>query len=154
MRAVEKLPGQLWRSKTNQLWRNLMLAAWFGKVGHRGSASVAVVALASDPGATTAYELLHEQLVDEHKSHLRLISLEDINKTTWEKAPELRWWAHWFRTRYLDWWMPRSHMARSTDWPQQHMPVFGRSLQDSVAVAQAVDWWPDEWVHPDDLLDS
>lgn len=152
--STDRKPGQLWRSKTNQLWRNLLLAAWFGQVGDRGNGSIAVVALADDAGADAAYRAIQDQLKADYKTRLRLISLEEINRVTWEAAPELRWWAHWFRTRYIDWWMPRSHAARSMDWPQPHLPVFGRALEESVAEAKAVDWTPEEWVDPRDLLDS
>ena len=145
----DRKPGQLWRSKTNQLWRNVMLAAWFGEVGNKGRGSVAVVALADDTGAKVAHDLVRAQLSQDHRTRLRLISLEDINKATWDLAPDLRWWAFWFRTRYLDWWLPRSHMPRSLDWPQPVFPRLGRPLSQSVEVAQVDTSWVDDWVSPE-----
>ncbi len=83
---------------SNQLWRNLMLAAALEQRGTHGSGGVAVVALEHDPGATQAIQILRPALTDQ--SRLMFVSLESIVAVA-GKVPELVAWSSAFRVRYL-----------------------------------------------------
>ncbi|MGY0386358.1 PGN_0703 family putative restriction endonuclease [Nocardioides sp. WG-D5] len=89
-------------SKSNQLWRNLILAAALEQRTDRDSAyprgAVAVVALADDPGAASAIRVVREHLVDQN--HLIWTPLETILDAA-DQLPGLAAWSGAFRLRYL-----------------------------------------------------
>lgn len=92
--AASRLAGR----SSNQLWRNLMLAASLEMEGQFGTGRVAVVALADDPGAKKAIEIIGPEL--SAPGHLLWVPLESIV----DRASQLRslsTWAQEFGQRYL-----------------------------------------------------
>ena len=94
---ADTAPVVLKRSKSNQLWRNLMLAASMELAGTHGHGSVAVVALEDDPGATTAIKILREHLTDQ--TRLIWTPIEQLLDAA-DGVPELAEWSRAFRLRY------------------------------------------------------
>lgn len=94
----ETAPSVLKGSKSNQLWRNLMLAASLELAGTHGQGSVAVVALQDDPGATKAIKILREHLSDQ--SRLVWAPIEALLDAA-DGVPELAEWSLAFRLRYV-----------------------------------------------------
>ncbi|MBE7324503.1 hypothetical protein IEQ44_07545 [Nocardioides sp. Y6] len=91
-------PDALKGSTSNQLWRNMMLAASMELRGEHGTGSVAVVALADDRGADAAVSVLREHLSSQDR--LVHVSLERIVEAA-EGIDDLAEWAAAFRLRYL-----------------------------------------------------
>lgn len=91
-------PSVLKRSKSNQLWRNMILAASLESVGAHGRGSVAVVALEDDPGATKAVKILREHLTDQ--TRLVWAPIEALLNAA-DGVPELAEWSLVFRLRYV-----------------------------------------------------
>lgn len=100
--AAERLKHR----ESNQLWRDVLLAAALDNEGTYGRGSIAVVSLAGDPGADTAVEAVAAEL--HHGAAVRLIdvSLETIVDSVPWVAPDLQGWAHRFTRRYLDLTLP------------------------------------------------
>lgn len=94
----ETAPSLLKGSKSNQLWRNLMLAASLELAGTHGQGSVAVVALEDDPGAARAIKILREHLTDQ--SRLVWAPIEALLDAA-DGVPELAEWSLAFRLRYV-----------------------------------------------------
>lgn len=94
----ENAPSVLKGSKSNQLWRNLMLAASVELSGGNGHGSVAVVALEDDPGATKAITILRDHLVDQDR--LVWAPIEGLLDAA-DSIPELAEWSLAFRLRYV-----------------------------------------------------
>ena len=84
--------------RSNQLWRNVLLAAAIERHGSRGSGRVAVVCLADDPGALAATAAVSSALKDQER--LKLVSMESIVDGA-AKHPGLAPWAREFRRRYI-----------------------------------------------------
>ena len=84
--------------KSNQLWRNVLLAAAVEAGDDRGAGSVAVVALADDPGAHAAVVAVASALADANR--LKFVSLETIVDAC-DSRSSLRDWSAAFRQRYL-----------------------------------------------------
>lgn len=93
----ESAPRVLKGNKSNQLWRNVMLAASMELAGTHGHGSVAVVALEDDPGATKAISILREHLTDQ--SRLVWTPIERLLDAA-DDVPELADWSRAFRLRY------------------------------------------------------
>jgi hypothetical protein len=91
-------PSALTGSKSNQLWRNLMLAASMQEAEIHGKGSVAVVALQDDPGATKAITILREHLTDQ--TRLVWAPIERVLAVA-DDIPELAEWSLAFRLRYV-----------------------------------------------------
>ena len=91
-------PSVLKGSKSNQLWRNLMLAAALELAGGHGQGSVAVVALEDDPGATKAISIAREHLADQ--SRLVWTPIETLVDAA-DGVPDLAEWSLAFRLRYV-----------------------------------------------------
>lgn len=92
--AVETLKHR----KSNQLWRNLMLAASLEAEGSRGAGRVAVVALADDSVAQAAISIVQPELVGSDR--LVSVSLESIVAES-RQHDSLAPWATEFARRYL-----------------------------------------------------
>lgn len=91
-------PSVLRGRKSNQLWRNLMLAASLELAGGHGHGSVAVVALEDDPGATKAISILREHLAAQNRLVWAPINaLLDAA----DGIAELAEWSLAFRLRYV-----------------------------------------------------
>lgn len=84
--------------KSNQLWRNVMLAAAVEARRGHGTGWVAVVALADDPGVKAAMEVVGPALKD--SSRLKSISIESIVDSS-AALPSLSDWSADFRQRYV-----------------------------------------------------
>lgn len=95
-------PERLKASKSNQLWRNLLLAASVELAGLNGRGSVAVVALAADKGAAKAMEAVRSELAPAGLERLRSVSLERMVDHARQSDEQLRTWANRFDRRYLD----------------------------------------------------
>lgn len=119
-------------SKSNQLWRNVMLAAKFDAHGSNGRGSVAVVALQKDSGAEIAFDSVSGALSDSHKDRLKSVSIEAILDKVNGVAPGLSWWATSFRRRYVDFGLPDDPKAGR----DPNGPVAGRSIARTVEVAR------------------
>jgi hypothetical protein len=91
-------PNVLKGSKSNQLWRNMMLAASLELAGAHGRGAVAVVALEDDPGATKAVKILREHLTDQ--TRLVWAPIEALLAAA-DGIPELAGWSLAFRLRYV-----------------------------------------------------
>lgn len=125
-------PKRLKQPKSNQLWRNVMLASRLEQHGSEGRGSVAVVALDDDPGASAAVDLVGAEMSPSHRDRLASVSIESILDTTDELAPELSWWVTSFRRRYVDLSLPDSrHSSRD-----ELGPRFNRSLMETAALAR------------------
>lgn len=85
-------------STSNQLWRNIMLAAALEMAGSHGQGSVAVVALEDDPGATKAIKILREHLADQ--TRLVWAPIEELLAAAAD-IPDLAGWSLAFRLRYV-----------------------------------------------------
>lgn len=96
--APETAPSSLKQSKSNQLWRNLMLAAAMDLDGGHGQGSVAVVALEDDPGAKKAISLLRTHLTNQDR--LVWAPLETLLDVA-DRVPDLAEWSLAFRLRYV-----------------------------------------------------
>lgn len=83
---------------SNQLWRNLMLAAALEQRGDFGRGAVAVVALDGDAGAAAAIGILRQSLTDQ--SRLVRAPLDAIVAAA-AVIPDLAAWSTAFRLRYL-----------------------------------------------------
>ena len=92
-RAIAELKGR----KSNQLWRNVLLAASVEMRGEHGAGSVAVVALADDSGAAAALEIVTPAL---EPGKLRFVSIESILNAA-DERPALTAWSAGFRQRYV-----------------------------------------------------
>lgn len=92
-RAIVELKGR----KSNQLWRNVLLAASVEMRGEHGAGSVAVVALADDSGAAVAMEIVTPAL---EPGKLRFVSIESILDAA-DELPALAGWSASFRQRYV-----------------------------------------------------
>jgi hypothetical protein len=129
-------PERLKQPKTNQLWRNVMLAVRLEQHGSEGRGSVAVVALTDDAGAAKAVDGVRAEMTDTHRDRLLSISIESILDTVDDLAPELSWWATSFRRRYVDLSLPDS-----LDAAQDPVgPRLGRILVETAAAARRTDW--------------
>ena len=95
-------PDRLKVSKSNQLWRNVILAASVELAGVHGRGSVAVVALGGDPGAANASAAVAAELSSAASERLRSVSLEQIVDAGRGSDEGLRAWANRFHRRYLD----------------------------------------------------
>ncbi len=91
---------RLQRSASNQLWRNVMLAAAHEMAGS-GRGSVAVVALDGDSGAAKAVAAVSAELTEDHADRLPSVTLESIMAAAKAGTPELAGWADRFERRYL-----------------------------------------------------
>lgn len=96
--APGSAPRVLKGSKSNQLWRNLMLAASLEIAGLHGQGSVAVVALRDDPGAAKAVKILREHLTDQRR--LVWTPIEALLDAA-DGVPALAEWSLAFRLRYI-----------------------------------------------------
>ncbi|MDP2774203.1 MAG: hypothetical protein Q8O61_11665 [Nocardioides sp.] len=92
--ALVELRGR----KTNQLWRNVMLAAAVEAYGQHGTGWVAVVALQEDPGVKDAMGALVPALADAER--LKFVPIETILDSA-DGQPSLERWAADFRQRYV-----------------------------------------------------
>ena len=110
--------------KANQLWRNLILAGALDIGGSKGRGSVAVVALAGDPGADKAMTEVSAELGPDVGDRLLSVSFEAIVEAVPKVAPELEGWADRFRRRYLDVGQPDDPNAGA----DPHGPRLGRTL--------------------------
>jgi len=128
--AIENLQGPA----SNQLWRNTMLAARLEQCGHHGRGSVAVVALADDPGATKACDIVVPALTDSHVDRLRLVTAQEILAVTEQVVPDLSWWVTSFRRRYVDHSLPGRSAEHGGHDPLG--PVMGRSIADTATAAR------------------
>lgn len=124
-------------SASNQLWRNTMLAARLDQHGGFGRGSLAVVALADDPGVTKALDVVAPALADSHAERLRFLTVEEILDATDELAPDLSWWATSFRRRYVDHKLP--DQFRDGHGRDPVGPVMGRSISSTAIVARAAE---------------
>lgn len=87
-------------ARTNQLWRNLLLAAAIEQEGEIATTRVAVLALEDDDRARDAVEGVRTALIPEQADRCRFVALEDLAAVvSSEHSPE---WAERFRRRYLD----------------------------------------------------
>ncbi|MDF2094289.1 hypothetical protein P0Y31_18245 [Knoellia sp. 3-2P3] len=118
----------------NQLWRNTMLAARLDQHQSHGRGSLAVVALAGDPGVRKARDIVSPTLSESHADRLHYVTLEDILEVTEQLAPELAWWATSFRRRYIDFTLP--HLPADVAGRDPLGPVMGRSIVDTAALAR------------------
>lgn len=91
-------PSILNGSKSNQLWRNLMLAASIEAEGTLGAGRVAVVALSDDPGAQAAINIVAPELSDPDR--LRWVPIESILEAA-ARFGALASWATEFGRRYV-----------------------------------------------------
>lgn len=91
--AIVELNGR----KSNQLWRNVLLAASVEMRGEHGAGSVAVVALADDNGAAAAMEIVAPAL---EPGKLRFVSIESMLDAA-DELPALAGWSASFRQRYV-----------------------------------------------------
>lgn len=128
-RALLTLKG----TKSNQLWRNVMLASQLEQHGSRGDGSVAVVALRNDAAAGKAMEIVGPALSPERQDRLRSVAIEDILDAVDVHAPSLGWWASSFRRRYVDFRLP-DDPAASRD---PLGPIAGRSISATAGAARA-----------------
>ena len=94
----EKALVDLKGPKSNQLWRNVMLAAAVEAQGGHGTGWVAVVALADDPGAESAMRAVGSALTDSNR--LKFVALESILDYA-AAQQSLRDWSADFRQRYV-----------------------------------------------------
>lgn len=92
--------GRLVSRKTNQLWRNVLLALSLRQAEGYDEGCVVVVSLADDPGARKAIAGLHQELMNPDAT-LRSMSLEKLISVCETKA-KLTEWAGEFNRRYLD----------------------------------------------------
>ena len=92
--AVALLRGR----KSNQLWRNLMLAATVEESRRYGTGWVAVVALADDPGAKAAMDVIEPTLTDPRR--LKFVTIESILDAA-DAQVSLSEWSADFRRRYV-----------------------------------------------------
>jgi hypothetical protein len=109
-----------------------MLAARLEQHDSHGRGSVAVVALADDPGVMKARNVVVPALTDSHVDRLRFLTIENLLDVTDELAPELSWWTTSFRRRYVEHTLPD---AQGTG-RDPLGPVMGRTLADTAAAAQ------------------
>lgn len=116
-------PDRLMGSKSNQLWRNVMLAASVELAGVGGRGSVAVVALEGDAGAANACAAVGAELSATGSQRLRSVSLEQIVDAARTSDEGLRAWADRFNRRYLDAEAPDRGDARDPAGP-----TLGKSL--------------------------
>lgn len=126
--AVQTLKG----TKSNQLWRNVMLAARLEQHQSRGDGSVAVVALRGDRGAEKAMEGVGAALSPGREDRLRSVAIQDILDAVDVHAPSLSWWASSFRRRYIDCGLPDDPTASRDPLG----PVAGRSIGDTAGAAR------------------
>ncbi len=91
-------PAVLWRSSTNQLWRNTMLAATCEDLDEVDHAAVVVVGLQGDRHAAKALDGVRDRLTD--TSRLLDVSIDRLVEAG--KAAGLVEWARVFTRRYLD----------------------------------------------------
>lgn len=91
--AIVELKG----CKSNQLWRNVLLAASVETRGEHGAGSVAVVALEDDSGAAAAMEIVTAAL---EPGKLQFVSIESILNAA-DALPALAGWSAAFRQRYV-----------------------------------------------------
>lgn len=85
---------------SNQLWRNMLLAACCEEQYDR--ASVVVLALADDPGVSKAIPRVEAALADDQKDRCRFVPLEDLADAMAIGLGPGPDWAGRFRSRYLD----------------------------------------------------
>jgi hypothetical protein len=91
-------PDHLWRSETNQLWRNTMLAAACEELDDVDHAAVVVVGLQGDRHAAKALDGVRGRLADEGR--LLDVSIDRLVEAA--KACGMVEWANVFTRRYLD----------------------------------------------------
>ena len=94
----EEALSALRHRRSNQLWRNVLLAAALERKGVRGTGWVAVVALANDRGAEAAAGAVAAALKEANR--LKVVSLESIVEAAAQR-PSLEAWSNEFRRRYL-----------------------------------------------------
>jgi len=92
--------SRLVSSKTNQLWRNVLLALSLRQAEGYDEGCVVVVSLADDQGARKAIAGLRQELLNPDDS-LRSVSLEDLISAC-ETEATLAEWAGEFNRRYLN----------------------------------------------------
>lgn len=92
-RAIVELKGR----KSNQLWRNVLLAASVEMRGEHGAGSVAVVALDDDSGASSAMEIVAPAL---ELGKLRFVAIESMLDAA-DELSSLAGWSASFRQRYV-----------------------------------------------------
>ena len=119
-------------AKSNQLWRNVILAAALDREGSRGQGHVAVVALDDDAGASAALDIVRPQMAPSHADRLMSRTFSEILSAVEELAPELSWWAVNFRRRYLLSAPPAGEPAERDPLG----PAFGRGLAETVTLAE------------------
>ena len=119
-------PHRLKASRSNQLWRNVMLAASMELAGLRGRGSVAVVALKGDPGAAKACAAVSNELSSTGRDRLRSVSLEQIADVARSSDAELCAWANRFHRRYLDVEAPNRREQRDPAGPTLGKPLSAR----------------------------
>lgn len=117
--AIQRLTAK----GSNQLWRNLLLAAALDAEGSRGRGAVSVVCLADDPGAQRAMDAVTAELAPTASDRLQVVSLESIVDSVAGVAPELTGWAGRFRSRYLDVEQPDRGVQRHPDGPRLGDPL-------------------------------
>jgi hypothetical protein len=105
----------------NQLWRNTLLAASLEQSGDLGSGTVAVVAVAGDPGVRKAMNAITPELID--PTRVREVTLDSIVAAA-RSIDGLRGWAERFDHRYLDVDAP----DRTPDYRDPEGPSFGSPL--------------------------
>jgi hypothetical protein len=95
--------GALTGSSTNQLWRNTLLAAASEQSREQDidSASVCVLAMSDDEGASRALDGLSKALI-EPDARCRSVSLEKMAHAFGAASDLGRQWADRFRRRYID----------------------------------------------------
>ncbi|WP_426571321.1 PGN_0703 family putative restriction endonuclease [Aquihabitans sp. McL0605] len=116
-------PDRLKAARSNQLWRNVMLAASLEINGTYGRGSVAVVALDRDPGAAKACDALADELNPTGRQRLCSVSLESIVGAARDLDADLAGWADHFDRRYLD-----TGAVERAEGPDPTGPRLGRPL--------------------------
>jgi hypothetical protein len=87
-------------SSTNQLWRNLLLAAGL-EIGGMGEGSVVVVCAADDPAARTAVMAVGGTLREADR-RIHMVTLEDLIAAASQVGGRTASWGERFAERYLD----------------------------------------------------
>lgn len=125
-------PDRLKQQRSNQLWRDVMLAGQLEQHRSEGRGSVAVVALDDDSGASAALDLVGAEMSPSHRDRLMSVPIERILDATDALSPELTWWTTSFRRRYTAVTLPDSPDATH----DVAGPRFERSLAETAAEAR------------------
>lgn len=114
---------RLARKATNQLWRNVMLAAALEQDGRAGTGAVAVVGTSDDTHAESAVAGVRSELSNPEE-HLRLVTLEQVVAAARATGdPDIRAWADRFERRYVDLDGPDTNPSSGPEAPRLGQPL-------------------------------